>query len=72
MIQKIVANMNEAVSNIFDGATILVSGFGGAGLPFQLLDALLEQGAKDLIIVSNNAGNAGLGIAKLIAGGRVR
>ena len=72
MIQKIVANMNEAVSNIFDGATILVSGFGGAGLPFQLLDALLEQGAKDLTIVSNNAGNAGLGIAKLIAGGRVR
>ena len=72
MIQKIMPNVIEALKDIGDGSTILISGFGGAGLPIFLLDALLEQGAKNLILVSNNAGNQGVGIAKLIAGGRVK
>jgi len=72
MINKIVPSLAQAVADIQDGARILVSGFGGAGLPFQLLDALVEQGAKELTIISNNAGSGGLGIAKLVLAGRVR
>ena len=72
MIQKIMPNVVEALKDIDDGSTILVSGFGDAGLPIFLLDALLEQGAKNLTLVSNNAGTQGVGIAKLIAGGRVK
>lgn len=72
MIQKIVSNVVEALKDIGDGSIILVSGFGDAGLPVFLLDALLEQGAKNLTLVSNNAGTQGVGIAKLIAGGRVK
>jgi len=72
MIQKVVKTLAEAVQDIADGSTILISGFGGAGLPIYLLDALLEQGAKELTLVSNNAGNQGVGIAKLIAAGRVK
>jgi 3-oxoadipate CoA-transferase alpha subunit len=72
VIQKIVSDVAKALEDIQDGSTILVSGFGGAGLPTYLLDALLDQGAKDLTLVSNNAGNAGLGIAKLVGGGRVK
>ena len=72
MIQKIMPNVVEALKDISDGSTILVSGFGDAGLPVYLLDALLEQGAKNLTLVSNNAGTQGVGIAKLIAGGRVK
>ena len=72
MIQKIMPNVAGAMQDIADGSTILVSGFGGAGLPIFLLDALLEQGARELTLVSNNAGNQGVGIAKLVAGGRVR
>jgi 3-oxoadipate CoA-transferase alpha subunit len=65
-------NVTEALKDIADGSTILISGFGGAGLPVFLLDSLMEQGAKNLTLVSNNAGNQGVGIAKLIAGGRVK
>jgi 3-oxoadipate CoA-transferase, alpha subunit len=72
MINKIVPSLAQAVVGIQDGARILVSGFGGAGLPFQLLDALVEHGAKELTIISNNAGSGGLGIAKLVLAGRVR
>jgi 3-oxoadipate CoA-transferase alpha subunit len=72
VIQKIMPNVAEALRDIADGSTILISGFGGAGLPVFLLDALLEQGAKDLTLASNNAGNQGVGIAKLVAAGRVR
>lgn len=72
MIQKIMPNVMEALCDIADGSTILISGFGGAGLPVFLLDALLEQGAKDLTLASNNAGNQGVGIAKLVAAGRVK
>ena len=72
MIQKIMPNVVEALKDIGDGSTILISGFGDAGLPVFLLDSLLEQGAKNLTLVSNNAGTQGVGIAKLIAGGRVK
>jgi 3-oxoadipate CoA-transferase alpha subunit len=72
VIQKIIPSVAEALRDIRDGSIILVSGFGGAGLPIFLLDALVEQGAKDLTIVSNNAGNSGIGIAKLIGAGRVK
>lgn len=72
MIQKIMPNVMEALRDIADNSTILISGFGDAGLPIFLLDALMEQGAKNLTVVSNNAGNKGVGIAKLIDGGRVK
>lgn len=71
MIDKRVASAIDAVQDISDGATILVSGFGGAGSPIDLLHALLDQGAKDLTIVSNNAGNGLIGLAALIAANRV-
>lgn len=72
MIDKIIPSVVSAVQDIGDGSTILVSGFGGAGLPIFLLDALHDQGAKDLTLISNNAGNSGVGIAKLIGAGRVK
>ncbi|WP_433367158.1 3-oxoacid CoA-transferase subunit A [Actinoplanes sp. CA-142083] len=62
----------EAVAGIEDGSTVLVGGFGMAGMPVQLVDALIEQGAKDLTVVSNNAGNGDTGLAALLAKGRVR
>lgn len=72
MIQKIIPSVVEALRDIADGSTILISGFGGAGLPIFLLDALHDQGAKGLTLVSNNAGNSGIGISKLISAGRVK
>src|SRR6476660_7848799 len=62
----------EAVAGIDDGATVLVGGFGMAGMPVALIDALIEQGATDLTVVSNNAGNGDTGLAALLAKGRVR
>ena len=62
----------EAVAGIEDGSTVLVGGFGMAGMPVDLVDALIEQGAKDLTVVSNNAGNGDTGLAALLAEGRVR
>ena len=62
----------EAVTAVKDSATVLVGGFGMAGMPVQLIDALIEQGAGDLTIVSNNAGNGDTGLAALLAAGRVR
>lgn len=62
----------QAVADIEDGATVLISGFGMAGMPVQLIDALIEQGAGDLTVVSNNAGNGDTGLAALLAKGRVR
>ena len=72
MIQKIMPSVVEALRDIADGSTILISGFGDAGLPIFLLDALHDQGAKYLTIISNNAGNSGVGISKLIGAGRVK
>ena len=63
---------DEAVAGIEDGSTILVGGFGLAGMPFDLIDALIRQGAADLTIVANNAGNGDVGLAALLAAGRVR
>jgi 3-oxoadipate CoA-transferase, alpha subunit len=72
MINKIVASLEAAVSGIADGATILIGGFGGAGMPNYLIDGLIAQGARDLTLVSNNAGNGEQGIAALLKAGRVR
>jgi 3-oxoadipate CoA-transferase alpha subunit len=63
---------DEAVADVADGSTVLVGGFGPAGMPYELLDALIRQRAKDLTIVNNNAGNAETGLAELIGKGRVR
>jgi 3-oxoadipate CoA-transferase alpha subunit len=62
----------QAVAGVEDGATVLVGGFGMAGMPTVLIDALIAQGATDLTIVSNNAGNGDTGLAALLAAGRVR
>ena len=69
---RVFESTDEAVAGIEDGTTILVGGFGNAGMPFDLIGALIRQGAKDLTIVSNNAGNAGTGLAALLAAGQVR
>jgi 3-oxoadipate CoA-transferase alpha subunit len=72
MIDKIVATPEAALADVPDGATIMISGFGNAGMPAELIDALIAQGARDLVIVNNNAGNADTGLAALIAAKRVR
>jgi len=72
MIDKTFASAALAVADIADGATILVGGFGGAGMPNVLIDALIEQGAADLTIVNNNAGNGETGLAALLKAGKVR
>jgi 3-oxoadipate CoA-transferase alpha subunit len=68
---RIYTDAGEAVDGIADGATILVGGFGMAGMPTTLIDALIDQGATGLTIVSNNAGNGDTGLAALLAAGRV-
>src|SRR5262249_56320464 len=70
MIDKRVRNLAEAVAGIPDGATILCAGFGGAGLPDALCEAVIEQGARDLTVVANNAGTGRTGLAALLAVGR--
>ena len=72
MIDKIFASATAALADIADGATIMIGGFGNAGMPAALIDALIAQGARDLTIVNNNAGNADSGLAALIAAKRVR
>lgn len=72
MIDKQVASVADAVAGIKDGSTVLVGGFGAVGQPNQLIDGLIEQGAKDLVIVANNSGVAQFGLAKLMSLGRVR
>ncbi|QAY59288.1 3-oxoacid CoA-transferase subunit A [Microbacterium protaetiae] len=72
MIDKTVADVAAAVDGICDGATVMIGGFGRAGQPVELIDALIEQGAGDLTIVSNNAGNGDVGLAALLAKKRVR
>ncbi|MGE0314684.1 MAG: 3-oxoacid CoA-transferase subunit A [Lautropia sp.] len=72
MIDKIVPDLSSAMAGIADGSTVLISGFGGAGQPAALIDALLETGAKDLVVVNNNAGNGDTGLAALLKAGRVR
>jgi 3-oxoadipate CoA-transferase alpha subunit len=72
MIDKIKASAAEAMAGVKDGSTVMVGGFGTAGMPFALIDALIAQGAKDLTIVANNAGNGDTGLAALLKAGRVR
>ena len=72
MIDKRVRNLAEAVAGVPDGAVVLCGGFGGAGLPEALCEAVIEQGARDLTIVANNAGTGRTGLAALLAAGRVR
>ena len=66
------ATTDEAVAGILDGATVLVGGFGTAGQPMELIDALIRTSARDLTIVNNNAGNGDQGLAALLAAGQVR
>lgn len=72
MINKFYPSPEEAVADIHDGATVLIGGFGGAGAPTELIHALIDQGARDLTVVNNNAGNHEVGLAALIKAGRVR
>lgn len=72
MLDKTMASLDEAVADVKDGATILISGFGASAVPTELLKALLRQGARDLTVVNNNAGNGPEGLSELIAAGRVR
>lgn len=72
MIDKTVTDAAAAVAGIPDGATVMIGGFGRAGQPVELIDALIAQGAGDLTIVNNNAGNGDTGLAALLATGRVR
>ncbi len=72
MINKIADTVAEALGPIADGATVLIGGFGTAGIPNELIDGLIAQGARDLTVVNNNAGNGEQGLAALIQAGRVR
>jgi 3-oxoadipate CoA-transferase alpha subunit len=72
MIDKTVATLQQAVADVHDGATVMIGGFGNAGMPSALIDALIEQGARELTIVNNNAGNGETGLAALLKAGRVR
>jgi len=72
MIDKIVRTMAEAMAGIKDGSTVLIGGFGAVGQPDALIEGLIEQGAKDLVCVANNAGTGHTGLARLMELGRVR
>lgn len=72
MIDKILPSVAQAVADVPDGATIMIGGFGTAGLPNELTEALIDQGARDLVVVNNNAGNGETGLAALIKARRVR
>jgi 3-oxoadipate CoA-transferase alpha subunit len=72
MIDKRVASVEAAVADVKDGSTVMIGGFGVAGLPNELIDALIAQGARDLTIVNNNAGNGYTGLAALLQAGQVR
>ena len=72
MIDKRVRSMAEALDGIADGSTVLIGGFGSVGQPDQLIEGLIEQGARDLVCVANNAGSGHVGLARLMELGRVR
>jgi 3-oxoadipate CoA-transferase alpha subunit len=72
MIDKIAATVAEALADVRDGSTVLIGGFGTAGIPNELIAGLIAQGAKDLTVVNNNAGNGDTGLAALLRTGRVR
>jgi 3-oxoadipate CoA-transferase alpha subunit len=72
VIDKTCPGVEAALRDVPDGATVMIGGFGGAGQPGELIDALIAQGARDLTIVNNNAGNGEVGLAALLKTGRVR
>jgi 3-oxoadipate CoA-transferase, alpha subunit len=72
MINKFVSSVAQALADTPDGATVMIGGFGTAGIPDELIAGLLAQGARDLTLVNNNAGNAEQGLAALLKAGRVR
>src|SRR6187431_2326004 len=72
MIDKSVASLDGALGEIGDGASVMIGGFGSAGMPDELIDTLITRNVGDLTIISNNAGNGETGVAALIKAGRVR
>ena len=72
MINKIYPSTTAALADVADGSTVMIGGFGTAGLPDELVQALIDQGARELVVVNNNAGNGDTGLAALLAAGRVR
>ena len=72
MINKLRSSVSDALADIHDGATVMIGGFGGAGQPAELIDGLIAHGARDLVIVNNNAGNGDTGLAALLKNGQVR
>ena len=72
MINKICESIEAALHDVRDGSTVLIGGFGTSGIPAELIDGLIAQGARDLTVVNNNAGNADYGLAALLKSGRVR
>ncbi|MBC7502770.1 MAG: 3-oxoacid CoA-transferase subunit A [Herminiimonas sp.] len=72
MIDKTCESLEQAVADVADGATVMIGGFGNAGMPSALIEALIGQGARDLTIVNNNAGNGDVGLAALLKAKRVR
>lgn len=71
MINKTISSTKEAVADIFDGATVMIGGFGEAGSPIELIHALIDQGARNLTVVNNNTGSGHVGLAALIENGQV-
>jgi len=72
MVNKFFPTPEAALADVPDGASVMISGFGGAGMPSELIDCLIAQGARELTVINNNAGNADTGLAALIGAGRVR
>ncbi len=72
MIDKQVSKVAEAITDIFDGATVMIGGFGEAGSPTELIHALIDQGTKNLTVINNNTGNGEVGLAALIGNGQVK
>ena len=72
MIDKITPSIADALADVEDGSTVMIGGFGTAGIPLELIDGLIAQGARELTVVNNNAGNGDAGLAALLAEGRVR
>lgn len=72
MIDKVASSVMQALQGLADGSTVLIGGFGTAGIPNELIDGLIGQGARDLTVVNNNAGNGDTGLAALLKTGRVR
>lgn len=72
MINKIAASIAEALADVQDSATVMIGGFGSAGIPTELIDGLLARGTRDLTVITNNGGNGETGLAALLQAGRVR